>query len=468
MATADASIYQAIRPFTMESPIAQAGQALKVQNMQQQVQEGQRKFQLEDDISKALSESGGDYGKASALLAQRGRGTAAISLADKATTKRKADVEEKLKIAEAMGSDAITLDSAYRSALAQAGGDQAAAVAALTPVYQQVRSKWAGLGHQLPEQFDPVSNFAGIGQAKELTAYLKSIAPDVKMTDTGGAVTPVNTNPMAGAVGPLPGAAAIPKTAKPMEPTELARLQAERDALPQGDPRRAQYDRVLASYKAGKGDTNVMVNTGPMAPGKQAANKVDENLIDTTRNLMQLDTIASQFKPEYQRFQDKAGFMALKMKDSSVGLNNKEKQDLTEFSQYRRNAFNTLNEYIKSITGAAMSEKEAERILKALPNPGSGMFDGDSPTEFKAKLDDAMKSTKMAVARLAYMKRNGMSLEDGKGNPVIPLERMPALMNERGKEIETELKAKTPGTDQKALQRAVRRQLSVEFGLSAD
>jgi hypothetical protein len=237
---------------------------------------------------------------------------------------------------------------------------------------------------------------------------------------------------------------------------------------PQGDARRAQYDKVISDYKAGKGSQNVTVNTGPMTPGKTAGNKVDEDLLGVTRNLMQLDAISSQFKPEYQRFQDKIGFEALKIKDSSVGLNNKEKKDLTEYSQYRRNAFNTLNEYIKSITGAAMTNAEADRILKGLPSPGTGLFDGDSPTEFKAKLDDAVQKTKMSVARLAYIKRQGMSLEDGQGNAILPLERMPALINERGKAIESELKAKEPNVTEKALQRAVRRQLGVEFGLVSD
>jgi hypothetical protein len=121
------------------------------------------------------------------------------------------------------------------------------------------------------------------------------------------------------------------------------------------------------------------------------------------------------------------------VKDSTVGLTNKEKQDLTEFSAYKRNAVGQINQYIHDMTGAAMGVQEAQRLMRAVPNPGSGIFDGDSPTEFKAKLDDVVSKTKMAVARLAYIKRNGMSLEDGKGNPVVPLERMPALINERGK-----------------------------------
>ena len=41
------------------------------------------------------------------------------------------------------------------------------------------------------------------------------LAPDVSMTDTGGAIVPTNKNPMAGPVGAMPGAAPIPVTQSP-------------------------------------------------------------------------------------------------------------------------------------------------------------------------------------------------------------------------------------------------------------
>lgn len=463
MATADASIYSQIRPFTMESPLAQAGHAIQIQAGQNQVREQERKFTLEDDISGALAESGGDLSKASTLLAQRGRGNAALQVKDKAAAQSKAELESKLKLMEAVGSDGIALDAAYRDALKKSGGDQAAAVQAVAPVYGEVRARWAQMGHQLPEQFDPVKNLAGIGQAKEVATYLKGLQgtpSDVgKLLAERDALS--KDDPRRATYD-----AAI--THKTTNPTELARLQGERDALSPGDPRIATYDRVLEHYKAGKGDTNVMVNTGPMAPSKAAATKIDEKLLETTQGLMQIDQIASQFKPEYQRFQDKAGFAALSVKDSTIGLTNKEKQDVTDFSKYRRNAISQINDYIHAQTGASMGVQEAQRLMKAVPNPGSGLFDGDSPTEFKAKLDDVTSKLKMSVARLSYIKRNGMSLEDGTGNPVVPLERMPTLINERGREIEAQLKTAQPKADEKALQRAVRRQLSVEFGLAND
>ena len=207
----------------MDDPLTRAAKGLQVQAAQQQVQAGQRAFQLEDDLSGALSEAGGDYTKASALLAQRGRGTAAISLADKATNQRKAEVEQKLKIMEAVGSDGIALDAAWRQAVAKHGGNEQMAMQEVMPIYQQVRVKWKGMGHELPEQFDPVANVAGIGQAKEVATYLTKLLPD-----------------------------------KPKE-SDLAVLQRELRALPEGDPRRKEYQDKITKLTTHQPGTTVNV-----------------------------------------------------------------------------------------------------------------------------------------------------------------------------------------------------------------
>lgn len=464
----DTNIAAQVRPFTLDDPLDKYGKSLAIAG-------AQRQFTMEDEIGNAARTTGGDPEQMSRLLMERGQFAPAMQLRTQAQAAEKekrltakADAEHKLKLYEAIGSDAMTMDQVWRQALQEAGGNREAALQKVQPIYDQVRTKWSGLGHEMREAFNPEGNFAWIGQAKEAVQYLKTLAPDVVMTDTGGSLVPTNRNPNAGPVGPLADAKPIPKTATPAQPTELARLIAERDALPEGDPRRAQYDRTIAGYKAGRGTDITIQQPGPMVPGKTAAGKVDEDLLDTTKGLMRLDTIAGQFKPEYQTILTRGEQWWNSVKEKAgVNLKAKEKQDLEEFSAYKRSAINSLNEYIKMITGAAMSEPEAQRILRGMPNPGQGVFDGDSPSEFKAKLEDSIKQTKMAVARLAYIKRKGMSLEDGIGNG-LTLQGMPALINDRGREIEAKLKQEQPNADKKALERAVRRQLGVEFGLSTD
>lgn len=245
----------------------------------------------------------------------------------------------------------------------------------------------------------------------------------------------------------------------------LGRLMAERDALPPGDPRRKSYDDVISR----QGQAPGISITGPligMPLGKESSNKVDTGLLDTTSRVMRLNEIGSQFKPEYLTYATKGTnwWNAVKEK-AGFDLSQQEKSDLTGFAGFKRNAVQNLNEYIQSVTGAAMSETEVPRIKAGVPNPGTGMFDGDSPTEFKSKFDDTIRQLKMAEARFAYIKRNGMSLTDASGKPVISLDQMPSLMNKRGKEIEAGLKKSSPNVSDAELRKAVRAHLAREFGL---
>ena len=65
-----------------------------------------------------------------------------------------------------------------------------------------------------------------------------------------------------------------------------------------------------------------------------------------------------------------------------------------------------MNRTIKDLTGSAMGVEEAARIMATLPNPD------DSRPQFQRKLEDAQQ-TRMALARLTYIKRNGLGMESG-------------------------------------------------------
>lgn len=212
------------------------------------------------------------------------------------------------------------------------------------------------------------------------------------------------------------------------------------------------------------GDNSVTVNNYPadaLVPGKTGANKIDEGLLDVGMRLQGLSAIERQFKPEYQQIGTRLNqAWNAGLDKMGVNLPEADKKQLIEFSQYKRNAIDMMNQYIKSITGAAMSEQEAQRILKGLPNPGQGLMDGDSPIEFKAKMDDAIKQSRMAEARFVYMKRKGMALGD------VPLDQMPSLMNQRGGEIEATIRRMQPSMQDAEVRKMVRRNLAQEFGLS--
>lgn len=253
---------------------------------------------------------------------------------------------------------------------------------------------------------------------------------------------------------------------KPQAPASpLGRYIADRDRLPAGHPDRPAFDRVIGGYQTGPMQVNVNPSApnAPLVPGKPAQNKIDEGLLESGTRQQQLVAIERQFKPEYQTIGTRWDALKLSARDKSglgfLELDPGERRQLTEFSQYKRTSIDALNKIIQSLTGAAMSEAEAQRIIRGFPNPGTGLFDGDSPTEFKAKLDDALKQVRMAEARHVYMKRNGLGLGD------VPLERMPQLMNDRGKALEASVRKAQPKSSDADVKKFVRRLLAQEFGL---
>lgn len=220
-------------------------------------------------------------------------------------------------------------------------------------------------------------------------------------------------------------------------------------------------DFEIALKKAGAGST-VVYPPGALAPDKGTVKDLQTSLLESGSRLSMYNQIESQFKPEYLQPKFKAGqaWSAIKEK-SGANLAPEEKQSLAQFSQFKQNTLNNLSQTIKALTGASMGIQEAARIEAGLPSAGQGIFDGDSPTEFQAKLNNTMKELRLVEARNAYILRKGLSFKD------IPLDNVPKLINDRAselaKEYKVDLKKATP-----TQMNAIKRQLSVEFGISAD
>jgi hypothetical protein len=116
-----------------------------------------------------------------------------------------------------------------------------------------------------------------------------------------------------------------------------------------------------------------------------------------------------------------------------------------------------LNNYIVEVTGAAMGTgEEADRIKKGMPNVGSGLLDGDSPTQFSAKLANTLKDLRTMEARLQYIKANGLKVLD------IPLDKMPEIMRQREQALITSLGLDVKNPQDRAV---LKSRLATEFGL---
>lgn len=209
--------------------------------------------------------------------------------------------------------------------------------------------------------------------------------------------------------------------------TELSRLIAERDTLSQGDPNRNIYDakiqkeissKGMVIESDGKGGFTIRTNADQTVPAvtKKTQGEIEGKIISGKEQIARMTAIYNEFKPEYQEIGTRlkaswTGFKAKLGKD----VPKEDASKLIEYKKFTRKAIENINLYIKELTGAQMSEKEADRLRLAQPDPGENWYQGDDPITFKAKMDDVLKMSRAAVARYEYYRSKGLSDNEIKG-----------------------------------------------------
>ena len=190
--------------------------------------------------------------------------------------------------------------------------------------------------------------------------------------------------------------------------------------------------------------------------------QIEEQLVAGQDRISRLAGIERSYDPQMQTYGTRWSNMWAGLRErSGAQLSPQERQRLTQYTQGRAQALENLNRTIQETTGAAMSEGEAARITATMPNPGTGLFDGDSPTEFQAKLQRAINATRNAIVRQNYALSRGL-------NPTqtgIELDQIPRLYEQRGREIEGELRQASPDADPAQMRQQVRVRLRQEFGI---
>ena len=161
--------------------------------------------------------------------------------------------------------------------------------------------------------------------------------------------------------------------------------------------------------------------------GMQRSTKtaLEKKIIGADDQLAVLDKMINDFDSEYLKKPKRLEMAYNNLAEAwdFKSLSPEQKQELADYSDYGRNAIEAINMYIKEITGAQMSEKEANRLRLAMPDFGENWFKGDGPTKFEAKLKGAHEKIKMARARYSYSLKKGLEYDD------ISLDRMPAIIN---------------------------------------
>lgn len=191
--------------------------------------------------------------------------------------------------------------------------------------------------------------------------------------------------------------------------------------------------------------------------------RLQESLLNTTDNISRLNDIKGQFRPEFQQLGGRwDALRTTGMEKLGFESSPEEQQYLKDFSAYRADAIDFLNNYISTISGAQVSAEEAARLTAGFPNPGQGLLDGDSPTQFLAKLEATNKRLMSARARAHYALNQGLSTEQ---MFAIPLGSMSEIVDQRGLEIEQQVKRENPELDKATLQNIVAQRLKQEFGV---
>lgn len=199
---------------------------------------------------------------------------------------------------------------------------------------------------------------------------------------------------------------------------------AKATAIPKGSQLIIGADGTVSFTQGG-------VEGDQIIPGTATTNKIDQAIIDGQATLQGLDVLAGQFKPEFLQVGTRlsAEFSDLKEKFGFDDLTAQEKRDLTEFSSFKRNSVSQINAALKARSGLAVTVAEEDRIRGELPNPGKGLFDGDGPTVFQAKMVGAIADIKRSQARLVFARRNGLDFSS------IPLANIDAIINGRSQEL---------------------------------
>lgn len=181
----------------------------------------------------------------------------------------------------------------------------------------------------------------------------------------------------------------------------------------------------------------------------------------------EFNTLPTQMKIGWTKFKNKLGEW-----NWFSEATDEEKQLVRDFSAWEQKSWEIANSYIKSITGAQMSEREAERILKGFPDPRLGKTD---PVAYKTKLDGILKSAQNSIIRYNLLLAKGIDIpKDGNNNlrpdHIMSLMSVDAWVDKIGSELEAELKKDSAynGMSQDEIEKEVIKQMQVLLGLQRD
>lgn len=167
------------------------------------------------------------------------------------------------------------------------------------------------------------------------------------------------------------------------------------------------------------------------------AKKIETDLLDLQTARDDLQDIKEIYDPKMQTFGTRSeAFILSLLEKGGVGLTPEQAKLVGDVAEYKQSAWDAANRYIKYLTGAQMSEAEAKRIMKSFPDPRLGLTEGDSPTQFKRKLDAVMKDVEDTIARNQYVLRKGFTVEEDRSAEAVESGETLIFKDDKGRTID--------------------------------
>ena len=198
---------------------------------------------------------------------------------------------------------------------------------------------------------------------------------------------------------------------------------------------------------------------------KSARSEIDKKEEKATDGLLRLRNIRASFDPDFLTYGTQVKMRAAEIAAKAGKLDAGTQEKLYRFATFRRDAANNFNAILKDNSGATVTEQEMRRNGVDIPNAGSGIFDGDDPVTFQAKLDRGEQVIALGIARTRYLRQNGFTGPIDAAAREVPIEKMREIINGRARQIETELRKANPQMQKPIVDRQVDLMVKKEFGI---
>lgn len=166
---------------------------------------------------------------------------------------------------------------------------------------------------------------------------------------------------------------------------------------------------------------------------RRTKGNIQQDLINNQQQLSQLDAALRNFDPEFLKIEPRFNALVTSLSEK-VGFepSEQDKDFLSRFTTFKSDSLAQMNTQLKIRSGTAVTQSEFTRLKGELPVVGTGILDGDSPTEYMAKSKAIIRSLKMADARLHFALNKGLDFSS------IPLNSINGIIDARGEELLSE------------------------------